>query len=215
MKKPECFYGLARSMRSVFCVSVVCAGLMSSCAGGQDEPVADSSDAVIENIMTRTSIRAFTDQPVDDATVENILRAGMAAPTAVNKQPWAFVVVNDREQMERLREVHPYAQMLKTAQFAIVVCGDMNKALQGFAQEYWIQDASAATENILLAAHGLGLGAVWCGVYPNPDVYPKVKEVLGLPSHIIPLNIIPIGYPGESPQPKDKWKPENIHYNKW
>lgn len=191
------------------------AGLMASCQSENQSSATDPSEVVIQNIMTRTSIRAFTDQPVDEATVEKILRAGMSAPTAVNRQPWAFVVVNEREQMERLREVHPYAQMLKTAQFAIVVCGDMERALPGASQAYWIQDASAATENILLAAHGLGLGAVWCGVYPNPDVLPKVKEVLGLPSSIVPLNIIPIGYPAENPAPKDKWKPENIHYNKW
>jgi nitroreductase len=191
------------------------AGLMASCQSEHQSSATDPSEVVIQNIMTRTSIRAFTDQPVDEAIVEKILRAGMSAPTAVNRQPWAFVVVNEREQMERLREVHPYAQMLKTAQLAIVVCGDMERALPGASQAYWIQDASAATENILLAAHGLGLGAVWCGVYPNPDVLPKVKEVLGLPSSIVPLNIIPIGYPAENPTPKDKWKPENIHYNKW
>ena len=191
------------------------AGLMASCQSEHQSSTTDPSEVVIQNIMTRTSIRAFTDQPVDEAIVEKILRAGMSAPTAVNRQPWAFVVVNEREQMERLREVHPYAQMLKTAQLAIVVCGDMERALPGASQAYWIQDASAATENILLAAHGLGLGTVWCGVYPNPDVLPKVKEVLGLPSSIVPLNIIPIGYPAENPTPKDKWKPENIHYNKW
>jgi nitroreductase len=215
MKKNKCFNGLAMPLLAVWVAGIACIGLMSSCNGGQDNEVANSSDAVIENIMTRTSIRAFTAQPVDSTVIEKILRAGMAAPTAVNKQPWAFVVVNDREVMDSLRAVHPYAQMLGTAQFAIVVCGDMSKALQGFAQAYWIQDASAATENILLAAHGLGLGAVWCGVYPNPDVYPKVKDVLGLPPHIMPLNIIPIGYPAENPEPKDKWKTENIHYNRW
>lgn len=200
---------------SLFCASVISVGLLGACEKSVPTASDSNADMVIENIMTRTSIRAFTDQPVDTATVEKILRAGMAAPTAVNKQPWAFVVVNDRQQMERLRQVHPYAQMLKTAQLAIIVCGDMERALSGFAQAYWIQDASAATENILLAAHGLGLGAVWCGVYPNPDVLPKVKEVLGLPSNVIPLNIIPLGYPAESPAPKDKWKPENIHYNQW
>lgn len=215
MKTNRRYFMPARIVTGVLGVMIAGVGLLSSCQEQQTDAVGDASDAVIGNIMTRTSIRAFTDQPVDDATIEKILRAGMAAPTAVNKQPWAFVVVNDREQMERLREVHPYAQMLKTAQFAIVVCGDMERALGGFAQAYWIQDASAATENILLAAHGLGLGAVWCGVYPNPDVLPKVKEVLGMPSNIVPLNIIPIGYPAENPEPKDKWKPENIHYNKW
>lgn len=175
----------------------------------------DNSAAVLDNIMTRTSIRAFTDQPVEDEKIELILRAGMAAPTAVNKQPWAFVVVKDRAQLERLRQAHPHAQMLATAQAAIVVCGDMSKALDGELWGYWIQDTSAATENILLAAHALGLGAVWTGVYPNPAIFPQVVEALDLPSHIIPLNVIPIGYPAQSPAPKDKWKPENIHYDRW
>ena len=214
MKKTKRYCKHILATMSLVGASIVGTGLLSSCQNGESS-VTSSADAVIENIMTRTSIRAFTDQPVDEATIEKILRAGMAAPTAVNKQPWAFVVVNDRKQMERLREVHPFAQMLKSAQLAIIVCGDMERALPGPTQSYWIQDASAATENILLAAHGLGLGAVWCGVYPNQDVLPKVKEVLEMPSNIIPLNIIPIGYPAQAPQPKDKWKPENIHYNRW
>lgn len=215
MKNFKRFCSSALVAIGVFGVGMACLPMWSSCSGSPEEEKTEAADAVIENIMTRTSIRAFTDQPVDEATVEKILRAGMAAPTAVNRQPWAFVVVNDREQMERLRAAHPFAQMLKSAQLAIVVCGDMKRALTGPVRAYWIQDASAATENILLAAHGLGLGAVWCGVYPNPDVLPKVTEILDLPSHIIPLNIIPIGYPAETPEPKDKWKPENIHYNKW
>lgn len=91
----------------------------------------------------------------------------------------------------------------------------MEKAATEFAREYWIQDCSAATENILLAAHALGIGAVWCGVYPNPTVMPEVKRVLSLPSWVIPLNIITMGYPEGTPQPKDKWNPENVHYQKW
>ena len=186
--------------------------ILASCCGGA---ATDTSSAVVDNIMTRTSIRAFTDQPVDDALLEQIVRAGMAAPSAVNRQPWAFVVVTDRAQLDRLHAAHPYARMLSTAQAAIIVCGDMSKALDGFAREYWIQDTSAATENVLLAAHALGLGAVWTGVYPNPNIMPAVIEALELPSHIIPLNIIPVGWPAEAPAPKDKWKPENLHWNRW
>ena len=175
----------------------------------------DASEAVLKNIMTRTSIRAFTDQAVEESKVEALLRAGMAAPTAVNKQPWAVVVVREREQLDRLREAQPNARMLATAQLAIVVCGDMEKALEGAAQSYWVQDTSAATENILLAAHALGLGAVWTGVYPNADRVAAVSEALGLPSQIIPLNVIPIGYPDQSPEPKDTWNPANVHYERW
>ena len=105
--------------------------------------------------------------------------------------------------------------MLKTAPLAIIVCGNLEKALTGNAQQYWIQDTSAATENILLAAHGLGLGAVWTGLFPNKDRCEPICKLLGIPEHIIPLNIIIIGYPAESPTPKDKWKPENVSYNKF
>ena len=186
-----------------------------SCCGGTECSSQDSAAAVIDNLMTRTSIRAFTDQPVEAATVEQLLRAGMAAPTAVNKQPWAFVVIQEREQLDRLREVHPNARMLATAPLAIVVCGDLEKALPGAAQDFWIQDTSAATENILLAAHGLGLGAVWTGVYPNAERVAAISEVLGLPEQIVPLCVIPIGYPAENPEPKDKWNPSNVHYERW
>ena len=194
------------------CAAVAC---VWSCCKGQKTACADTADAVIETIMTRTSIRAFTDQPVEDEKIEAMLRAGMAAPTAVNKQPWAFVVVKSREQLNRLQEANPYSRMLATAQLAIVVCGDMTKAIEGPMQSFWIQDASAATENILLAAHALGLGAVWTGVYPHPERVTAISEVLGLPSYAVPLCVIPMGYPAESPAPKDKWKPENIHYEQW
>lgn len=169
---------------------------------------------VMENILTRTSIRQFTDKPVAKETLDSLVRAGMAAPSAVNKQPWAFIVVTDKEVLNALNENHPYAN-LKTATAAIVVCGNMNEALEGEAREYWVQDCSAATENILLAAHAYGLGAVWCGVYPNPERVPAVKQVLGLPDFITPLNIITLGYPDENPEPKNKWNPDKIHYQKW
>ncbi len=169
----------------------------------------------LDAIATRTSIRAYTDQPVEPEKVEQILRAGMAAPTACNQQPWAFVVVDAKETLQQLSDSLPYAKMLKTAPLAIVVCGDMSKALEGTGRDYWIQDASAATENILLAAHALGLGAVWTGGYPAMDRANMVKSVLELPSHIIPLCVIPMGYPAENPTPKDKWKPENVRVNNW
>lgn len=177
-------------------------------------PQADAARIVLDNIATRASVRQFTDQPVPDAVMEEILRAGMAAPSAVNKQPWAFVVVTEPERIAALNEVHPYAN-LKTATAAVIVCGDMDKALEGRAREYWVQDCSAVTENILLAAHALGLGAVWCGVYPSPDRVAAVSEVLGLPGSIVPLNIVTMGYPAAEVQPKDKWDPARIHYQQW
>lgn len=184
------------------------------CGAASSAASTDATSAVIDNIMTRTSVRRFTSQPVGADTLESIVRAGMAAPTAKNLRPWAFVVVTEREVLDSLEAVHPYSN-LATATAAIVVCGDMNKASEGFAREYWVQDCSAATENILLAAHAYGLGAVWCGVYPNRDVMPGVSRVLGLPSSVIPLNIITMGHPQGEQQPKDKWDAANLHYQRW
>ena len=192
-------------------------GIITSCNSKEacceaENCTANATDAVIENIMTRTSIRQFTDRPVAADTLEQIVKAGMAAPSAVNAQPWAFVVVTERSTLDSLDAVHHHAN-LKTATAAIIVCGDMAKTKT--EMDYWVQDCSAATENILLAAHAYGLGAVWCGVYPNPAVLPEVTRVLGLPEGIIPLNIITMGHPAQSPAPKDKWNPDNVHYQKW
>ncbi len=159
---------------------------------------------VIDAIMSRTSIRQYQERAVGSDTIEILLRAGMAAPTAVNKQPWYFVVVQNPETLEAL------GGRSKEAPLAIVVCGDMTKALEGDAREYWVQDCSAATENILLAAHALGLGAVWQGVYPISRRVENVSKLLNLSENLIPLNVIAIGYPAESPEPKNKWKLENV-----
>ena len=176
-----------------------------------------SSDAqtVIDNIMTRTSIRQYTDEPVSPQDVETLLRAGMAAPTAVNAQPWHFVAITDKDKLKELSATNRRGRMIEQAALAIVVCGDMDKAMQGKGQAYWIQDCSAATENILLAAHGLGLGAVWTGLYPMDERVAATAAVLKLPENLVPLCTIVIGHPAESPTPKDKWKPANVSYNEF
>lgn len=188
-------------------------GALASCTN-EETTGKDQTQAVIDNIMTRTSIRQFTDKPVPKDTLDLIVKAGMAAPSAMNKQPWAFVVVTEKATLDSLNALKPWFN-LKTATAAIIVCGDLSKTEDGFAREYWVQDCSAVTENILLAAHAYGLGAVWCGVYPNPELMPGVSKILGLPENIIPLNVVTMGYPDENPEPKDKFKPENIHYQKW
>ena len=177
----------------------------------------EKSDAqvAIKNIMTRTSIRQYTDEPVTKEDIETMLRAGMAAPTAVNRQPWHFVVINSKEKLAELAGDNPRGGMLKQAALAIVVCGNMDKALPGQGQGFWVQDCSAATENILLAANALGLGAVWTGLYPDENRAASVAKVLKLPQAFIPLCTIVIGHPAEQPQPKDKWKPENVSYNEF
>jgi len=190
-------------------------GLLVSLAFGTQTATAQENDAAYDCIMSRTSIRQYQDKSVEEAKIVKLLKAGMAAPTAVNRQPWHFIVLDTRERLDRLVNVNPNARMLKQAPLAIVVCGDMKKALQGDAQAYWIQDASAATENILLAAHALGLGAVWTGTYPRQDRVKATCEALELPEHIVPLCTIVIGYPAEQPAPKDKWKEENVSYGKY
>ena len=170
------------------------------------------AQVAINNIMTRTSIRQYTDEPVSKTDIETMLRAGMAAPTAVNKQPWHFVAVTDKA---KLAELAGRRAMIKQAGVAIVVCGNLDKALQGPAQAFWIQDCSAATENILLAANALGLGAVWTGCYPIEDRVAEVSKALKLPENIVPLCVIAIGHPAEQPTPKNKWKPENVSYNEF
>lgn len=176
----------------------------------------DEASVVLDAIATRTSIRSYVpDRTVPADTVTLLLKAAMAAPTAVNKQPWAFVVVNERAMLDSLAAVLPYARMLTHAPLAIVPCGDMTRALEGDGRDFWIQDVSAATENMLIAAHALGLGAVWTGVYPDTERVNDVRKVLGMPDEIIPLCVVPIGYPEGEHAPKDKWDEAKVRYNKW
>ena len=157
----------------------------------------------LKTIMTRTSIRKYQERAVAADTIELLLRAGMAAPTAINKQPWHFVVVTNKDVLKQM------GGRAADAPLAILVCGDMDIARQGHGFDYWVQDCSAATENILLAAHALGLGAVWTGGYPG-ERSQKYQQLLNLPETIVPLNAVAIGYPAESPTPKDKWDAKKV-----
>ncbi len=173
-----------------------------------------TEDRTIENIMTRTSVRSYTSQSVEPEKVETMLRAAMAAPTAGNKQPWFFVVIDDKAILEELGANLPFAKMTASAPLAIVPCGDLTKTFEGEGVEYWVQDLSASTENLLLAAHSMGLGAVWTGVYPISERTAFVQKTLNLPENIVPLCVIPIGYPDSESTPKDKWNPDLIQYNR-
>lgn len=175
----------------------------------------DSENHTLKIILQRKSVRNFTNEKVSKEQLKILVKAGMAAPTAVNKQPWAFIAIDDKEILNQLGDALPYAKMTKKASAAIIVCGDMQKALADWEQEFWIQDCSAASQNILLAAESMGLGAVWTAAYPAKDRMALVVEILNLPEHIIPLNVIPIGYSSGIENPKDKWKPENLHWQKW
>ncbi len=169
----------------------------------------------IDVIHNRKSVRHFTDQEVTKEQLEVLVKAGMAAPSARNLQPWAFIVIQEKELLNALADSLPNASMLRGAKAAIVVCGNLELAATDADSAYWVQDCSAASQNILLAAEATGLGAVWTAAYPYQERIGPVRNALGLPKNIIPLNVIPIGYPTGEDKPKDKWKPENMHWNKW
>lgn len=170
--------------------------------------------SALDVIATRTSVRAYRDCPVGADTVELLLRAAMAAPSAMNRQPWVFVVVDDKALLQKFADSLQYAKMAASAPLAVVVCADLTRN-PGASGDWWVMDASAASENLLLAAHAVGLGAVWTGVYPRSERVKAVRSILGLPGSVVPLNVIPIGYPAETPEPKQKWNPDNIRYNGW
>ena len=179
-------------------------------------PEVDKKAVVLENIFARKSVRRYTDQPVSREQLDTLVRAAMAAPSGRDMRPWKFVVVDDAAVMDSLSRQLPYAKMLQEAAAAIVVCGDMSIVdKSGNPSVNWQFDCSAATQNLLLAAEAMGLGAVWTGVHPYEDRLAAVKRALILPEHIIPLNVIPIGYPKGEALPKDKYAAENIHYNGW
>lgn len=180
-----------------------------------NQQTAFMENQAIKNIMTRVSVREFTGEKISDAQIDTLLRAAMAAPSAINKQPWAFIVVTDETIIAQLGEALPYSRCSNHPAIAIIPCGDLTKAIPGEMANFWINDVSAATENLLLAAHAMGLGAVWTGLHPDMNRAKMVQEMLGLPEHIIPLCVVPVGIPAEAPAVKDKYQPENIHYNKW
>ncbi|MCK4345172.1 MAG: nitroreductase family protein [Bacteroidales bacterium] len=167
---------------------------------------------VIEAILTRRSIRKYSWEKITDNQIEIILKAAMYAPSAMNQQPWHFIVIDDREKLNLIMEVHPYSKMLKEAGLAILVCGDERLQL---SKGYWVVDCGAATQNLLLAAHGIGLGAVWLGVHPREERKSGIRKIFHLPDHIQPFSLISIGYPAEEKPVPERFKPERIHKNTW
>lgn len=168
----------------------------------------------IPNLFARRSIREFTNEPVTAEQVTMLLKAAMAAPSAGNRKPWHFVVVTDPAMKAALTQAHPYADMLLQAPVGIVVCGEPGLSFPD-RPDYWIQDVSAATENLLLAAVGLGLGAVWCGVFPIQERVEAFRHVLGIPERVIPFALVPVGHPGEEKKPRTQYDARRVHTNKW
>lgn len=200
-------------------MAVVC---MMSC---RNIPARDPAQAVLDNIATRVSVRHYTEERLTDAEIGTLLRAGMAAPSAKNLQPWQFVVVTDPAVAARMTTGR-VNRMYAESPCLIVVCGETTTFARRSDDPVdaeplerenlnWPIDCSAVCENILLAAHAMGLGGVWTACYPYPERYEVVKEVLGIPEKVMPLAVIPLGHPAENPLPKDKWKPEKVHYGRW
>lgn len=167
------------------------------------------------SILGRVSVRRYTGEPVSDAEMTAILHAAMSAPSGVNRQPWEFVVVDDADLLSELAAALPYAKMTAHAPVAIVVCGNRERFLDGVDASLWEQDLSAASENILLAAHAIGLGGVWTCVYPHEERIAPVRSILNLSDNLIPFNLIPIGHPAAEHAPLDKWSPAKIHQNRF
>lgn len=168
-----------------------------------------------QNILERTSVRRYDSRQVSDQLKNALLHAAMSAPSGVNRQPWEFFVVDNPDLLRRLADALPYAKMAAKAPMAIVVCGNPDRFLDGDDSTLWEQDLSAASENILLAAQALGLGAVWTCLYPHPDRMQSVSKILDIPGGIIPFNLIPVGYPLVNQKPMNKWTPDRVHHNKW
>lgn len=164
---------------------------------------------VKEALLARRSVRKFTEQAVSESDIDELMHAAMSGPSACNRTPWEFYVITNPEVLEKLRKAAMYSGI--TAPAAIVVCGDLTRALPKKMAPFWVQDASAATENILLRAVDLGLGAVWCGVHPQENAEKKVAAVLELPENLIPLNIIYLGHPAQSPEARDQYDGRFVH----
>jgi nitroreductase len=164
----------------------------------------------IEAIKTRRSIRHFTQEPVPESLIRELLEAAMFAPSAGNQQPWHFVVIDDEKLLQQIPTVHPYAAMVREARAAIAVCGNLQREKH---QGFWVQDCSAACQNLLLAAHALGLGAVWLGVYPREERVKGLRTLLQLPEEIIPLALIPVGFPREEKGTVDRFDELKISWN--
>ena len=170
----------------------------------------------IEAIMTRTSVRQFTDQPIGDDTLRTILKAGMSGPSCVNARDWSFIVVRDRDTLNRMADANGRpAEPLRGAALAVLVCGDLTRAFSR-APEYWVIDGSIAAQNMILAAHELGVGSVWLGTWPQENRVKAQAELFGLPDTQVPHSIIAFGYPAEHPAVKaPDWEADRVHFEKW
>lgn len=215
-------------MKRIYLLSgaLLAALIVSSCGKKEAaQPTAGVDNETIRTIMSRKSVRSFTDQPIPAEYMETMLKAAMAAPTGSNIQPWHFVVLTDKSQYEKVFENNFNMRIFNSAAAVVVFCADTtvtrvprdnpDAAPVTRPSGTWRDDLGACTENFLLAAESLGLGAVWTAGYPYSERYASMKRELGIPDPILPYCAVAVGYPAGDEQPKDKWKPERIHYEKW
>ncbi len=167
---------------------------------------------VLDAIHTRRSIRKYLAKSVPEELIQKLLAAAMQAPSACNQQPWQFIVIDDRDLLTTIPNFMPYAAMAAHAPCAILVCGDLDSEQ---SEGYWAVDCSAATQNLLLAAHALDLGACWCGVYPRQVRMNALRELLGLPQTVLPHSLVVLGYPAEQAPPEDRYRSQRVHHNRW
>ena len=166
----------------------------------------------MQEIVNRRSVRSYRADVVTDEQIEQVLRAAMAAPSAGNQQPWEFIIVTDRALLTKITEVHPYSKMLHEAPVAVIVCGNTSREKH---IGYWVQDCSAAVQNMLLEATHQGLGSVWLGVYPRQDRVDGVAKLFSLQEQIIPFAVVALGHAKEQPPPVDRFNPDYVHRNEW
>lgn len=167
---------------------------------------------ILDAIMNRRSIRRFTGQPLTEEQLDTLLRCAMQAPSAGNQQPWHFMVIQDKDMFRAIQDIHPYSAMLKEAPAAILVCGEA--ALQRY-EGYWVQDCSAAVQNLLLGACGLGLGAVWLGIYPIPERVEGLRRILSIPESVTPFALVALGHPAEEKGFTDRYNAARVHRGQW
>lgn len=163
-------------------------------------------------VATRRSIRQYQDRPVGEELIQAIIEAAMMAPSAGNQQPWHFLVITDRAKLDAIPAFHPYSKMVQQAPAALLVCGDPSGTPW---PDFWPQDCSAATQNMLLAARDLGMGTVWAGIYPAEDRMAGFRRLLNIPEHIYPFALIPVGWPKGDFQTAERFKPERVHRDTW
>lgn len=212
-------------MKKTTLLMAAAAMLFAACCNKQEAATDNTADVVMQNILSRKSVRSYTGDTIPAAVMENLLKAAMAAPSGIDARPWQFVVLTDKSQYETIFEGNRNMKKFMESGAIVVVCADTalmrtprdnpDGPAELWIDPMWRDDVAAATENLLLAVEAYGLGACWTACYPFAETMAPVKKTLGLPPTVVPYAVVPIGYPSTENNPKDKWDPARVHYNKW